>query len=152
MTDVKQIAHRYIELCNERAPKRRREMLAANSTGDAKYFDPLMSGDGHDGVDALIAGSRKFPDFKFTDQRAQRFWRACPLLLGPRPRWDRARSGARTRCSSQDGRIKGYRIPTGCRRAHDCCDAGCPLKVAGGRRLPKTRAAVWSLKDLRKRL
>ena len=67
MTDVKQVAHRYIELWNERAPNRRREMLAANWTNDARYVDPLMSGDGHDGVDALISGvQQKFPDFKFT--------------------------------------------------------------------------------------
>jgi SnoaL-like domain len=67
MTDVKQIAHRYIELWNERAPSRRREMLAANWTSDASYIDPLMRGDGHDGVDALISGvQQKFPDFKFT--------------------------------------------------------------------------------------
>ena len=67
MTDVKQIAHRYIELWNERAPNRRRDMLAANWTSDAKYVDPLMSGDGHDGVDALISGvQQKFPDFRFT--------------------------------------------------------------------------------------
>jgi len=67
MTDVKQVAHRYIELWNERAPNRRREMLAANWTSDARYVDPLMSGDGHDGVDTLISGvQQKFPDFKFT--------------------------------------------------------------------------------------
>jgi hypothetical protein len=67
MTDVKQVARRYIELWNERAPNRRREILAANWTSDARYIDPLMSGDGHDGVDALIAGvQQKFPDFKFT--------------------------------------------------------------------------------------
>jgi hypothetical protein len=67
MTDVKQVAHRYIELWNERAPNRRREMLAANWTNDARYVDPLMSGGGHDGVDALISGvQQKFPDFKFT--------------------------------------------------------------------------------------
>lgn len=67
MTDVKQIAHRYIELWNERAQSRRREMLAANWTTDARYVDPLMSGDGHDGVDALISGvQQKFPGFKFT--------------------------------------------------------------------------------------
>jgi hypothetical protein len=67
MTDVKQVAHRYIELWNERAPNRRREMLAANWTSDAKYVDPLMAGDGHDGVDALISGvQQKFPDFRFT--------------------------------------------------------------------------------------
>ena len=67
MTDVKQIALRYIELWNERAPQRRRDMLAANWTSDAKYQDPLMSGEGHDGVDALISGvQQKFPDFRFT--------------------------------------------------------------------------------------
>jgi hypothetical protein len=66
MTDVNTIANGYIELWNERTPSRRREMLATNWTADAKYVDPLMSGDGHDGVDALIAGvQQRFPDFKF---------------------------------------------------------------------------------------
>ena len=66
MTDHKTVAHRYIDLWNERAPARRREMLAANWTADAKYVDPLMSGDGHEGVDALIAGvQQRFPDFRF---------------------------------------------------------------------------------------
>jgi hypothetical protein len=66
MTDVNTIATRYIDLWNERSPGRRREMLAANWTSDAKYIDPLMSGDGHDGVDALIAGvQQRFPDFRF---------------------------------------------------------------------------------------
>src|SRR5260370_23160102 len=64
MTDVNTIANSYIELWNERTPSRRREMLATNWTADAKYVDPLMSGDGHDGVDALIAGvHQRFPDF-----------------------------------------------------------------------------------------
>ena len=47
-----------------------RQAAAAKSSpeldGDARYVDPLMSGDGHDGVDALIAGvQQRFPDFKF---------------------------------------------------------------------------------------
>lgn len=67
MTDANTVARRYIELWNERTASRRREMLAANWTTDAKYVDPLMSGDGLDGVDALIAGvQQRFPDFKFT--------------------------------------------------------------------------------------
>ncbi len=67
MTDHKTIASRYIDLWNERAPARRREILAANWTSDARYIDPLMSGDGHDGVDELIAGvQQRFPDFRFT--------------------------------------------------------------------------------------
>jgi SnoaL-like domain len=67
MTDINKIARSYIDLWNERTPSRRREILSQNWTSDARYVDPLMSGDGHDGVDALIAGvQQKFPDFKFT--------------------------------------------------------------------------------------
>ena len=67
MTDANNIARRYIELWNERTPGRRREMLSRDWTKDATYVDPLMSGDGHDGVDALIAGvQQRFPDFKFS--------------------------------------------------------------------------------------
>ncbi len=66
MTDVTTIARRYIELWNERAQTRRREMLSADWMADATYVDPVMSGDGRDGVDALIAGvQQRFPDFKF---------------------------------------------------------------------------------------
>jgi SnoaL-like domain len=70
MTDTKinpkTVANSYIALWNERAPNRRREILAANWTDDATYVDPLMSGDGRDGVDALIAGvQQRFPAFRF---------------------------------------------------------------------------------------
>ena len=66
MTDHKTVASRYIDLWNERTPSRRREILNQNWTADARYVDPLMSGDGHDGVDALVAGvQQRFPDFKF---------------------------------------------------------------------------------------
>jgi SnoaL-like domain len=66
MTNHATVARRYIDLWNERTASRRREMLTENWTADARYTDPLMSGDGHAGVDALIAGvQQKFPDFKF---------------------------------------------------------------------------------------
>ncbi len=66
MADINAIARRYIELWNEKMPSRRREMLSTDWTAGAKYVDPVMSGDGHDGVDALIAGvQQRFPDFKF---------------------------------------------------------------------------------------
>ena len=66
MTDATTIARRYIDLWNERAPTRRREMLTQNWTADASYVDPLMRGDGHAAVDALIAGvQQRFPDFSF---------------------------------------------------------------------------------------
>ena len=54
MTDVNTIA------------SRRREILGQHWAKDAKYVDPLMSGEGHDGVEALIAGvQQRFPDFRF---------------------------------------------------------------------------------------
>ena len=66
MTDPITIARRYIDLWNERTPSRRREILASDWTADARYVDPIMSGDGHDGVDALISGVQaRFPDFRF---------------------------------------------------------------------------------------
>ncbi|MCW5703561.1 MAG: nuclear transport factor 2 family protein [Bradyrhizobium sp.] len=110
MTDVKQIAHRYIELWNERMPGRRREMLAANWTADARYVDPLMSGDGHDGVDALISGvQHKFPDFRFTligepngfGEHVRFSWG-----LGPDGAADSPIKGTDFAVLSQDGRIK----------------------------------------------
>ena len=66
MTDPIAIAHCYIDLWNERTPSRRRELLSETWTADASYVDPLMKGDGPDGIDALIAGvQQRFPDFKF---------------------------------------------------------------------------------------
>jgi hypothetical protein len=66
MTDANAIARRYIDLWNERTPSRRREILSQHWARDARYIDPLMSGDGHDGVDALVAGvQQRFPDFRF---------------------------------------------------------------------------------------
>ena len=66
MTDIQKIASNYIDLWNERAAERRRDMLAQNWASDAKYADPLMSGDGRDSVDALIAGvQQRFPEFRF---------------------------------------------------------------------------------------
>jgi hypothetical protein len=67
MIDHVTIAQSYIDLWNERAPSRRRELLSQNWTADASYVDPMMKGDGHDAVDALIAGvQQRFPDFRFT--------------------------------------------------------------------------------------
>jgi hypothetical protein len=66
MPDRNTIAMNYITLWNEHASDRRRELLAAHWTDDVAYIDPLMRGDGHDGVDALIAGVQtRFPDFRF---------------------------------------------------------------------------------------
>ena len=48
MTNINSVADSYIELWNERTPSRRREMLSQDWTSDARYVDPLISGDGAD--------------------------------------------------------------------------------------------------------
>ncbi|WP_315835930.1 nuclear transport factor 2 family protein [Bradyrhizobium prioriisuperbiae] len=60
------IAEGYIALWNERNDSRRRDLLASNWTRDARYVDPLMAGDGADGIDTMIAAvQQRFPDFEF---------------------------------------------------------------------------------------
>ncbi|MGJ4948541.1 nuclear transport factor 2 family protein [Bradyrhizobium sp. HKCCYLS20291] len=66
MTDLATIADSYISLWNERAPAQRRALLTRHWTADASYVDPLMRSDGHDGIDALVAGvQQRFPDYSF---------------------------------------------------------------------------------------
>ena len=66
MTDVTPIAESYIALWNERNATQRRALLARRWTTDSTYVDPLMRGEGHDAIDALVAGvQQRFPDFQF---------------------------------------------------------------------------------------
>ena len=67
MTDVTRPSPAATSICGTSGPQAAgAKFSAANWTSDARYVDPLMSGDGHDGVDALIAGvQQRFPDFKF---------------------------------------------------------------------------------------
>lgn len=67
MTDVAQIAQRYIDSWNETDTDRRASLLAALWTEDARYVDPMMAGRGRAEIDALIAGvHQRFPGFRFT--------------------------------------------------------------------------------------
>jgi hypothetical protein len=66
MTDAASIATRYIALWNETDPDRRKVLMADLWVEAATYRDPLMHGEGHDQIDALIAGvHRQFPGFRF---------------------------------------------------------------------------------------
>jgi SnoaL-like domain len=66
MSDPAAIARRYIEAWNEKDAPRRRALIADLWADDAVFRDPIMAGDGHDGVDAVIAGVQaRFPDFRF---------------------------------------------------------------------------------------
>jgi hypothetical protein len=57
---------RYFDAWNETDGARRRELIAATWTADADYRDPLLAGEGHDGIDAMIrAVHERFPQHTF---------------------------------------------------------------------------------------
>ena len=64
--DAQDIATRYTARWNKRNPERRRALLSALWTEDATCLDPMMRGEGRDGIGALIEGAQsRFPDFRF---------------------------------------------------------------------------------------
>jgi hypothetical protein len=64
--DRTQLVERYIASWNETDPARRRALIAATWTEEALYLDPLMRGEGHDGIDAMIAAvQQRFPGHRF---------------------------------------------------------------------------------------
>ncbi|MDQ6437346.1 nuclear transport factor 2 family protein [Mesorhizobium sp. LHD-90] len=67
MTELNRIAERYIAAWNETDAAKRKALLDATFTGDISYADPVMQGDGHDGLGALIEGAQqKFAGFRFS--------------------------------------------------------------------------------------
>ncbi|MCV3239523.1 nuclear transport factor 2 family protein [Mesorhizobium sp. ZC-5] len=66
MNAATELAVAYIEAWNETDAVQRRSLIEKAFTRDVSYVDPIMNGDGHDGVDALIAGvHQRFPGFRF---------------------------------------------------------------------------------------
>ena len=66
MTPLRTIADTYLALWNERDPQRRRALAARTWRPDAHYADPLMHGDGHEGICAMIEAARtQFPGHAF---------------------------------------------------------------------------------------
>ena len=66
MTDIDALINRYIAIWNEGDPQRRRELIAQTWTEDATYVDPMLTGSGHDGIDAMIGGAQQqFPGHRF---------------------------------------------------------------------------------------
>ncbi|MET3578690.1 hypothetical protein ABID19_001715 [Mesorhizobium robiniae] len=67
MTDLNTIAQNYITAWNESDAARRTALLKAAFTEDVSYRDPIMQGDGHAGVAALIDGvQQRFVGFRFS--------------------------------------------------------------------------------------
>jgi hypothetical protein len=67
MTTPLAIAHRYLATWNEADAARRRALVAALWSPQGRYADPLMSGQGHEDIAAMIEGARtQFPGLVFT--------------------------------------------------------------------------------------
>ncbi|AOI87579.1 nuclear transport factor 2 family protein [Burkholderia pseudomultivorans] len=57
---------RYFDAWNESDVVRRRALIDATYASDATYRDPLMTGDGHAGIDTMIAAVQaRFPAYRF---------------------------------------------------------------------------------------
>ena len=66
MTDVATLVDNYIAAWNEKDRQRRRALVAQTFTEDADYLDPLMNGEGQDGIDAMIAAvQQQYADYRF---------------------------------------------------------------------------------------
>jgi hypothetical protein len=80
MSDTEAIVKTYIAMWNEADPRLRRELVAQTLTDDASYLDPVMAGEGIDGIDEMIAGAQQhFPGHRFA------------LVSGPDGHHDRVR-------------------------------------------------------------
>ena len=80
MSDTDSTVNSYIEMWNETDAERRRALIADVLTDDVTYLDPLMSGDGADQIDGMIAATQEqFPGHRFG------------LLSGPDSHHDRVR-------------------------------------------------------------
>src|SRR5215213_4062960 len=53
--DFAAVVERYFAAWNETNAERRRALIAQTWADDASYLDPLMQGQGHAGIDAMIA-------------------------------------------------------------------------------------------------
>jgi hypothetical protein len=96
MTDFEQVVQNYIAIWNETDAGKRRELIGMTWTADATYVDPLMRGDGPDGIDVMIEQvQRQFPGFTFSlttkvdgyNDRVRFAWEAAanggpPLVAG----------------------------------------------------------------------
>lgn len=58
MSDLQQLAERYVEVWNETDATRRQRLIADLFTEDVVYTDPLGAVSGHSGIDEFIAGAQ----------------------------------------------------------------------------------------------
>ncbi|MDW6024929.1 nuclear transport factor 2 family protein [Mesorhizobium sp. BAC0120] len=66
MSEHANLAAAYIAAWNETDATRRKAMIEKLFAAEVAYRDPVMQGDGHTGIDQLIAGvHERFPGFRF---------------------------------------------------------------------------------------
>jgi hypothetical protein len=66
MNDTEKLVGAYIAAWNEREPARRLALVTETFAPGADYVDPLMAGDGHEGIDAMIGAAQdQFPGHRF---------------------------------------------------------------------------------------
>lgn len=66
MTDHTDLIDRYIAMWNESDGGRRRDLIDRTWTADGVYLDPVMTGEGAEGIDAMVAGVQaRFPGHAF---------------------------------------------------------------------------------------
>jgi len=60
------LADRYIEMWNETDAGRRRALIALVWNANARYRDPMLASDGHDGLEAMVQGVQaQYPGHRF---------------------------------------------------------------------------------------
>ena len=65
--NVTELVDRYIAVWNETDAACRRSLIARTFAQEASYLDPVLRGDGRDGIDAMIkAVHEKYPGHEFT--------------------------------------------------------------------------------------
>ena len=66
MTMHADLIDRYIAMWNEAEPARRRDLIARTWSAGASYVDPAVQGDGHAGIDAMVAAvQQRYPGVRF---------------------------------------------------------------------------------------
>jgi SnoaL-like domain len=62
-----ELVDRYIAIWNETDSEARRNLIAWTYTEDGRYLDPVLQGEGRDGIDAMVkAVHARFPGHRFT--------------------------------------------------------------------------------------
>jgi hypothetical protein len=64
MSNIESVVENYVASWNETDPAKRQSALAAACAANVSFRDPVMTSDGHAGLDAMLAGVQaKFPGF-----------------------------------------------------------------------------------------